>query len=151
MKIRTALVKKARSKQKMKRVVIIVNSESGPAESGPGTSGSRSPQKKSKQTKNGRMKSAADPDSERNRRVAVRFAIISMFLIVSYVSHAVFQLYLATRRHFFPRQRISKLEDMIQGYFSDIVAVNGILNPFVYLFTDTDFRQELMKMCGRRL
>ncbi|XP_056009481.1 uncharacterized protein LOC130051530 [Ostrea edulis] len=47
-------------------------------------------------------------------------------------------------------KRISKLEDMVEEYFPDIVAVNGILNPFVYLFTDNGFKQDLMKMCGRK-
>jgi hypothetical protein len=145
-KIQLALVKKAKSKQKMKYVGRTVDPESGR-----GTSNSGTPQKKSKQTENESRKSADDQDAERNRRVAVRFAIISMFLIISFISHTMFQFILATRRYFFPRQRISKLEDVILEYFPDIVAVNGILNPFVYLFTDTEFKQELRNMCWRKL
>ncbi|XP_056006874.1 uncharacterized protein LOC130050682 [Ostrea edulis] len=141
-RIRTALVKKARSKQKMRYGVSSISSKSGQE-----TSGSETPKKRSNRAK----KSADDQDSERNRRVAIRFAIISMFLIVSFISQTVFQFIIVTKRYFFPRQRISKLEDVVEEYFPDIVALNGILNPFVYLFTDNEFRQELKKMCWRRI
>ncbi|XP_056007191.1 orexin receptor type 2-like [Ostrea edulis] len=139
-RIRAALVKKARSKQKMKQVVITISSESGQEPSGSGT-----PQRGSNRAK----KLADDQDSERNRRIAIRFAIISMFLIVSFISQTVFQFITVTNRYFYPRRRISKLEDVVEEYLPDIVALNGILNPLVYLFTDNEFRQELKKMCGR--
>jgi hypothetical protein len=136
-RIRTALVNKARSKQKMKSVISTISLK---ADDG-------TPQTERNRAK----KSTNDEDSERNRRIAIRFAIISTFLIVSFVSQTVFQFITVTQRYFFPKQRISKLEDVMDEYFPDIVAVNGILNPFVYLFTDEEFKQELLKMCRRRI
>jgi hypothetical protein len=145
-KIRIALVEKAKTKQRMKYVVSTVNSEAGQNAPSSGV-----PQSKSNRPKSQSKKSADEQESERNRRIAIRFAIISTFLIVSFVSQTVFQFVTVTQRYFFPKQRISKLEDVVEEYFPDIVAVNGILNPFVYLFTDNEFKQELMKMCGRGL
>ncbi|XP_048754715.2 cholecystokinin receptor type A-like [Ostrea edulis] len=145
-KIRMALVKKARSKQKMKQVISTINSESEQETPASGT-----PHRKGKHITNESKKSTDDQDSERNRRIAIRFAIISLFLIVSFVSHLLFRFITVTQKYFVQRQGISKLEDIVEEYLPDIITVNGILNPFIYLFTDIQFKQELMKMCGRTI
>jgi hypothetical protein len=141
-----ALVKKTKTKQKMKHSIRTISKESGQE-----TSFSRTHPSKNSHPKGQSKKLADEQELERNRRIAIRFAIISTFLIVSFVSQTVFQFITVTQRYFFPKQRISKLEDVVEEYFPDIVAVNGILNPFVYLFTDNEFKQELMKLCGRTL
>jgi hypothetical protein len=110
-RIRTSLVNKAKSKQKMKSITSTANSKFRQEKADDGT-----PHMKSNRAKT----SADDRDSERNRRIAISFAIISTFLIVSFVSQAVFQLVIVTQRYLFPKQRISKLEDVMNEYFPDI-------------------------------
>jgi hypothetical protein len=144
--IRICLLRKAKTKKKLKSTISTVSKEFGQDKQSSGTFIKRNSHPKSQS-----KKSADDQESKRNRRIAIRFAIISTFLIVSFVSQTVFQFITVTQRYFFPKQRISNLEDLAEEYFPDIVAVNGILNPFVYLFMDTEFKYELTKMCGRRM
>jgi hypothetical protein len=92
-------------------------------------------------------KSPDDQDSERNRRIAIRFAIISLFLIVSFISNLLFRFITAAQNYFIPHQGISKLKDVVQEYLPDIITINGVINPFVYLVSDVQFKQELMRLC----
>jgi hypothetical protein len=97
--------------------------------------------KGNKPAKGENSKSAEDMGSktakgERNKRIAIRFAIITAFLVISFAAQSTYQVVIVTWRYFYPRRPISKLEDVVMKYFSGISTVNGILNPFIYFFMD---------------
>jgi hypothetical protein len=97
--IQMALVKKTKTKQKMKHAITTIATESGQEMSFSGIH-----QSKNSHPKCQSKKSADEQESERNKRIAISFAIISTFLIVSFVSQTVFQFITVTQRYFFPNR-----------------------------------------------
>jgi NADH:ubiquinone oxidoreductase subunit 3 (subunit A) len=144
LKIRGALVKKNNSKKKMKNMHIAHVPKSG----NPQTKiedGKNDKQDKSKKKK----ESAEDEEERRNRRIAITFAVVSLFLIISFFTHLLYAFILSMERYLFPRNEISDTLDIQQEYIPDAIIINGILNPLIYFFTDAQFKQELKKMCRR--
>jgi hypothetical protein len=143
LKIRSALVKKTHSKKKMKNLHVVPVPKSG------------NPQTKiedgkiDKQDKSKRKELAEDEEERRNRRIAITFAVVSFFLIVSFFTHLLYELILSMERYIFPRKEISDTRDIIEEYLPDVIVINGVLNPLIYFFTDAQFKQELKKMCRR--
>jgi hypothetical protein len=141
LKIRSALVKKTQSKKKMKNINIAPVPKSG------------NPQikiedgKNNKQDKSKRKETAEDEEERRNRRIAITFAVVSFFLIVSFFTKLLYEFILSIERYLFQQKEISDAMDIVQEYLPDVIILNGILNPFIYLFTDAQFKQELKKMC----
>ena len=130
-KIRNALVEKAKSKMRMKNIK--------------GASGT------SDQATGNKTQSVEDQEAAKNRRIAVTFAIVSIMLVISFFTLTIFHLVKAVERFVSPSMEISKVEDVINEYVPDAIILNGILNPFVYFFTDYQFRQEVYKACGRNV
>jgi hypothetical protein len=141
LKIRSALIKKTQSKKKMKIMNIAPVPKSG------------DPQTKIENGKNDkkdiRKESAEDEEERRNRRIAITFAIVSLLLMVSFFTHTLYDGIMSIERYLFPRKEISDTIDMVQEYIPNVVIMNGVLNPLIYLFTDAQFKQELKKMCLR--
>ncbi|XP_048751212.1 rhodopsin-like [Ostrea edulis] len=143
LKIRNALVRKTNSKKKMKNINSNQKSEN------PTSVNEKDTGKNVKKDKSKRKAAADDDEDKRNRRIAITFAIVSLFLMVSFFTHTLYEFIKSLDKYLTPRQEISKTEDILEEYLPDIITINGILNPFVYLFTDAQFKQELMKLCGR--
>lgn len=76
-------------------------------------------------------------------KIAIIFSIISALLIVCFQTLFAYQVVLATLRFFYSEDQISWNRDLFNVYFNDIVTLNGAINPFVYYFTDTKFKQEV--------
>ena len=130
-KIRNALEEKAKSKMRMKNIK--------------GASGTSD-----KATVN-KTQSVEDQEAAKNRRIAVTFAIVSVMLVISFFTLTIFHLVKDIERFVSPSMELTKVEDVINEYVPDAVILNGILNPFVYFFTDNQFRQEVYKACGRNV
>ena len=128
-KIRNALIEKAKSKMRMKNIK--------------GASGT------SDQATVNKTQSVEDQEAAKNRRIAVTFAIVSVMLVISFFTLTIFHLLKDIERFVSPSMELTKVEDVINEYVPDAVILNGILNPFVYFFTDNQFRQEVYKACGR--
>lgn len=83
-------------------------------------------------------------DEERKAaKIAVTFSIITALLIICFQTLFAYQVVLATLRFFYSEDQISWNRDLFNVYFHDIVTLNGAINPFVYYFTDTKFKQEV--------
>lgn len=83
-------------------------------------------------------------DEERKAaKIAVTFSIITALLIICFQTVFAYQVVLATLRCFYSEYKISWNRDLFNVYFNDIVTLNGAINPFVYYFTDTKFKQEI--------
>ena len=87
-----------------------------------------------------------DLENTKNRRIIRTLSIVLFLLVISYFSFSVFQIYLCYTRYFVGESMISRSWDLTMEYASDIVTINGILNPFVYFFTDIKFRAEVKSM-----
>ncbi|XP_062597518.1 nematocin receptor 2-like [Saccostrea cucullata] len=141
--IRNALVEKSKTKRRMKARAEKQSSGEDQTE----CSNRKVDGKKTNQTLSNT--SAADQEAEKNKRIAITFAFVTVFLVASFITITLFQTIRTTQNYFFPREKISKIEDIVDSYMPDIVVINGILNPFVYFFTDAQFKTEVMKLCGR--
>lgn len=83
-------------------------------------------------------------DEERKAaKIAVTFSIITALLMICFQTLFAYQVVLATLRFFYSEDQISWNRDLFNVYFNDIVTLNGAINPFVYYFTDTKFKQEV--------
>ncbi|XP_061187112.1 uncharacterized protein LOC133195274 [Saccostrea echinata] len=149
-KIRKALVKKAKTKKQMKSKAKELSTGEEQEECGIRTLDGKSVQKKKTNQPESKRR-ATDSEEEKNRRIAITFAFVTVFLVTSFVTITLFQTTQAIKRYFYPRQQISKMEDIFEEYLPDIVVINGIMNPFVYFFTDAQFKEEVMKLCRRKV
>lgn len=76
-------------------------------------------------------------------KITVTFSIITALMIICFQTLFAYQVVLATLRFFYSEDQISWNRDLFNVYFNDIVTLNGAINPFVYYFTDTKFKQEV--------
>lgn len=137
-KIRNALVQKAKSKMRMKN---LKNTTTLKVVAGTAN------QEEAKKP----QPSVEDQEAAKNRRIAITFSIVTSMLVISFVTLNIFHLAQGIERYVSPNREISKVEDVVNEYVPDAIILNGILNPFVYFFTDNQFRQEVFKLCGRNI
>lgn len=76
-------------------------------------------------------------------KIGITFSIITALLIICFQTLFAYQVVLATLRFFYSEDQISWNRDLFNVYFNDIVTLSGAINPFVYYFTDTKFKQEV--------
>ncbi|XP_062582892.1 hepatic lectin-like [Saccostrea cucullata] len=69
--------------------------------------------------------SAEQQEAEKNRRIARTFAIVTLFLVISFLTTTLYQSYKATSRFFGSKQRISKVEDVIDEYLPDVITFSA--------------------------
>nr|XP_022310947.1 uncharacterized protein LOC111116252 [Crassostrea virginica] len=92
-----------------------------------------------------KVKNRAEEDQ--NIRITFTFCIVTILLLVSFQAFLWYQTLLSLDRYLDPEGRISKARDTFYEYFPDVITINGVLNPFVYYFTDNKFRYELKGLC----
>ena len=92
-----------------------------------------------------KVKNRAEEDQ--NIRITFTFCIVTILLLVSFQAFLWYQTLLSLDRYLHPEGRISKARDTFYEYFPDVITINGVLNPFVYYFTDNKFRNELKGLC----
>lgn len=74
------------------------------------------------------------------------FCIITVLLIVSYFPHTMFNTYVAYKNYYDPYVTIDRSTFVWFGLLQYFVAINSILNPFVYFFSDNRFRNLFKEM-----
>lgn len=87
--------------------------------------------------------------SNRNQEIAIALAVITLLMVVSFLSLLTFQTYSAFKGFFIPTSHVSMADDLVNEYLIDIVAVNGVLNPVVYFVLDLKFRKEVKSICRK--
>nr|XP_022310964.1 uncharacterized protein LOC111116269 [Crassostrea virginica] len=92
-----------------------------------------------------KVKNRAEEDQ--NIRITFTFCIVTILLLVSFQAFLWYQTLLSLDRYLQQEGRISKTRDTFYEYFPDIITLNGVLNPFVYYFTDNKFNRKLKGFC----
>lgn len=82
-------------------------------------------------------------------KIAITFSIITALLIICFQTLFAYQVVLATLQFIYSEDQISWHRDLFNVYIPDIVTLNGAINPFVYYFTDTKFKQEVKGLFRR--
>ena len=77
---------------------------------------------------------------EDNIKITLTFCIITVLLMVSYTPHLAFNTYIAYQNYYDPQLNIDRSTFTLYSLLQHFVAINGILNPFVYFFNDQRFR-----------
>lgn len=80
---------------------------------------------------------------EDNVKITLTFCIITFFLIVSYTPHLAFNTYVAYQNYYGPQVILDRSTYTLFSVLQHFVAINGILNPFVYFFNDSRYRNLL--------
>lgn len=81
-----------------------------------------------------------------NVKVTLTFCIITVLLIVSYFPHTMFNTYVAYKNYYDPYVTIDRSTFVWFGLLQYFVAINIILNPFVYFLSDNRFRNLFKEM-----
>ena len=92
-----------------------------------------------------KVKNRAEEDQ--NIRITFTFCIVTILLLVSFQAFLWYQTLLSLHWYLKQEGRISKTRDTFYEYFPDIITLNGVLNPFVYYFTDNKFNRKLKGFC----
>ena len=89
-------------------------------------------------------------ENTKNRRIIRTLSVVLLLLVISYFSFSLSQIYLCYNRYFVREDSVSWSWYLTMEYASDVVTINGILNPFVYFFTDIKFHAEVLRIfCPR--
>lgn len=107
---------------------------------------SENPQGKQPTNKHSKMN---DKENAKNIRIIRTLSVVLLLLVISYFSFSMFQIFLCYNRFFVGEVSVSRSWDLMMEYASDIVTINGILNPFVYFFTDIKFHAEVRRIFCR--
>ena len=107
---------------------------------------SENPQGKQPTNKQSKMN---DKENAKNIRIIRTLSVVLLLLVISYFSFSMFQIFLCYNRFFVGEVSVSRSWDLMMEYASDIVTINGILNPFVYFFTDIKFHAEVRRIFSR--
>lgn len=86
---------------------------------------------------------AAEDD---NVKITLTFCIITVLLIVSYYPLAAINTYIAYKNYYDPYIAIDRSTFVLFGFLPHFGAINSILNPFVYFFSDNRFRDLFKEM-----
>lgn len=81
-----------------------------------------------------------------NIKITLTFFIITVLLMVSYFPHVTFNAYVAYKNYYDPYVAIDRTTFVWFGLLQYFVAINSILNPFVYFFSDNRFRNLFKEM-----
>lgn len=79
-------------------------------------------------------------EEDDNVKITLTFCIITVLLMVSYIPHLAFNTYIAYQNYYDPQLNIDRSTFTLYSMLPHFVAINGILNPFVYFFNDQRFR-----------
>lgn len=78
-----------------------------------------------------------------NVKITLTFCIITCLLIVSYTPHLAFNTFLAYQNYYGLQVILDRSTYTLFSVLQHFVAINGILNPFVYFFNDNRYRNLL--------
>lgn len=95
------------------------------------------------------LKTTRTIDEARAIKIAVVFCIVTALLVISIQAMILNAAITAISRYIHSKYEILMSRDIFNVYFPDIVTLNGIVNPFVYLFVDDRYRQEVKTLCRR--
>lgn len=91
-------------------------------------------------------KAARRPAKDDNVKITLTFCIITALLIVSYFPLVTINTLVAYKNYYDPYIAIDRSTYVLFGVLAHFGAINSILNPFVYFFSDNRFRDLFKEM-----